>query len=511
LVSKCCQEPGAQCYTKNPYWAQCMNSCRAGPNPRDQVSPMPWECEELGSRTPGTPRACAAAGEDCAASRCCADAGAQCFEKNESFARCRTACEPGPDLMAADWLPWSCRPLGPKTLGPAPWVATKCTQAMADCSKTQCCVQSGTQCFLQSQYWGECKETCEKGKPSYPGGPDWECTPVGMRTPAVASAKEDSRGVVGPWVEQRCAALGENCLESQCCHEVNARCYTKNEFWATCRGECERGPDPNDDNMTWDCEPLGPRSWGLSVKGYPSLFCITLYMPSRYEGPLLKAHLHANAGIFQCDGYDVFSAVKDTLGTSKDGKLVEAILIPKIQVGISQDGTAGNAKLFMAVWDEVIKGGRFRYYDFTVKVDPDAVILPWRVRSHMAPHVGANAYVVNCNKFPGSPNFPMMYGAVEIFTNLAMIAYTQGSWKCGTQLPWKTWGEDYYMTHCLDFLGVGRVNDFGVTGDNVCTGANCLDEFVGSFHPFKTQEAWFTCWTQATVPAAPPPGPPPAR
>lgn len=31
---------------------------------------------------------------------------------------------------------------------------------------------------------------------------------------------------------------------------------------------------------------------------------------------------------------------------------VKAILIPQIPVGVSQDGTAGNAKLFMAVWDK---------------------------------------------------------------------------------------------------------------------------------------------------------------
>lgn len=242
---------------------------------------------------------------------------------------------------------------------------------------------------------------------------------------------------------------------------------------------------------------MGPRSWGLATKGYPSLFCISLYMPSRYEGPLLKAHLKANAGIFQCDGYDVFAAEEDTLGTSHDGILVKALQIPKIEVGISQDGTAGNAKLFMKVWDKVIAGGRFRNYDWTIKVDPDAVIIPWRIRTHMKPHTGINAYVVNCNKFPNSPNFPMMFGAVEIFSNKAMIAYAMGSWKCGQQLPWKAWGEDYYMTKCMDMLGVGRLNDFTAVGDNVCTGADCGDGDKGSYHPFKTADDWQGCWNKA--------------
>merc|ERR1712217_660395 len=160
----------------------------------------------------------------------------------------------------------------------------------------------------------------------------------------------------------------------------------------------------------------------------------------------------------------VFANKNDTLGTTKDNITVKAILIPKISVGVSQDGTWGNAKLFMAVWDKVIAGNRFRNYDFTLKVDPDAVLIPWKIRQHMSGHVGQNAYVVNCNKFPSSPNFPMMFGAVEIFSSLAMDAYAAGSWRCGQQLPWGSWGEDYYMTHCLDFLGVGRIADFGVLG-----------------------------------------------
>merc|ERR550525_391885 len=89
-------------------------------------------------------------------------------------------------------------------------------------------------------------------------------------------------------------------------------------------------------------------------------------------------------------------------------------------------------------------------------------MISYALRQHMAPHIGENVYVVNCNKFPSSPNFPMMFGAVEIFSSAAMIAYAAGSWKCGQDLPWGGWGEDYYMTHCLDYLGVGRISDFSV-------------------------------------------------
>lgn len=295
-------------------------------------------------------------------------------------------------------------------------------------------------------------------------------------------------------------------MESKCCKSVGWQCYTKNKFWAQCLpAQCpppaarrlDAPPPAAPAPDAWSCAAIGPRSWGLAVKGYPSLYCISLYMPSSYEGAIINAQLAMNAGIFACDGFDVLAADDVTVGSTEDGILVKTVVIPKVAVGVSQDGTAGNAKLFMVMWDAIIAGKRFRDFDWTIKADPDAVLIPWRLREHMEPHVGANAYVVNCNKFPSSPNFPMMYGSVEIFSSAAMIAYAEGSWKCGQQLPWDAWGEDYYMTHCLDFLGVGRLSDFTVVGDGVCTGADCTDGAMASFHPFKSPEKWKQCWAAA--------------
>jgi len=499
LKSKCCKDAGLQCFTKDAWWAQCAAECKVGPNVLDQSSPEPWQCKPLGERTPGSLRNCSGDGEDCRHSKCCKTGGSQCFRKNEFWAMCRAACTPGPDLLEKDSHPWSCEVLGPRTPGAAPWVAEKCAKGGEPCAAKGCCAEPGMQCYTQSQWYSKCRPSCTAGKKDNAWEQPWECKAVGMRTPMHAEGTEQKeRGVVAPWVVDRCSPIGANCMDRQCCHAVDHQCYKKNEYWGACRTSCSRA-ELDEDNKTWDCEPLGPRSWGLAIKGYPSLYCLSLFMPSGYEAPLLKSHLHANAGIFACDGYDVFAAEPYTLGTSKDGIKVSANLIPKIAVGVSQDGTAGNAKLFMAMWDKVIAGNRFRDYDFTLKVDPDAVLLPWRIRDHMRPHIGSNAYVVNCNKFPNSPNFPMMFGAVEVFSSQAMIAYAMGSWKCGRQLPWGAWGEDYYMTHCLDFLGVGRIADFGVLGDNVCTGANCGDGYTGSYHPFKGIDVWMKCWGQATA------------
>mmetsp|Transcript_37378 Transcript_37378/g.106051 ORF Transcript_37378/g.106051 Transcript_37378/m.106051 type:complete len:646 (+) Transcript_37378:40-1977(+) len=506
LKSSCCKDAGMQCYGKDDYWAQCMVSCTPGPNVQDQVNPTPWACKALGNRTAGEPQRCSGDGEDCSKTRCCKTGGTQCFAKNKFWAACKPQCTPGPDMTEASPEPWNCSAHGPRNPGAAPWVASMCAVGGEDCSAKGCCAEPGNQCYRQSQYYAKCKASCIAGEKPNPWEPAWECSTVGMRTPLRDDAPAPASGMVSTWVPKVCSKEGENCVASQCCQQVGAQCYLKNEYWGTCKTACDTAPDPNDGNRSWGCNTLGPKSWGLAVKGWPSLYCFSLFMPGGYEGPLLKAIFDANAGIFQCDGYDVFAAEDATLGT-KDNVTVKAILIPKIEVGTSQDGTAGNAKLFMAVWDKVIAGGRFKNYDWTLKVDPDAVLIAWRIRDHMRPHVGEKVYVVNCNKFPGSPNFPMMYGAVEIFSQSAMLQYASSSWKCGQQLPWASWGEDYYMTHCMDFIGVRRIADFGVLGDNVCTGANCADSYTASFHPFKNEAAWMQCWGQAT---APPPTPAPA-
>jgi len=511
LKSKCCKDPGMQCHTKNAFWAQCMAECVPGPNVRDQVSNSAWECKKLGERTAGEPKQCSDDGEDCSSTKCCNSGGTQCFEKNEFWATCKPQCTPGPDLTAEDSKPWSCKRLGPRTMGAAPWVETKCANTGENCEMKGCCQDEGHQCYKKGPGWSQCRPSCKKGEKLQAWDTPWDCTPFGPRTPAFEKSEQPASGQVAKWVEEKCSEEGENCLDSKCCHGVGEQCYRKSEFWGSCKPSCDTAPDPNDGNKSWSCETVGPKSWGLAIKGWPSLYCFSLYMPSGYEGPLLKSVLKANAGIFHCDGYDVFAAEPDTLGTSEDGIEVKAIQIPKISVGVSQDGTAGNAKLFMAVWDKVIAGGRFRNYDWTIKVDPDAVLVPWRIRDHMRSHVGQKVYVVNCNKFPGSPNFPMMYGAVEVFSQSAMVQYAQNSWKCGKQLPWASWGEDYYMTHCMDFIGVGRIGDFGILGDNMCTGANCADGGIASFHPFKSEGLWMQCWGKATAPPPKPGAAVPAR
>jgi hypothetical protein len=289
------------------------------------------------------------------------------------------------------------------------------------------------------------------------------------------------------------------------------QCYEKNKDWALCMDTCTEGVHPEDGNETWSCKPLGPRlTSGLAIKGAPSLFCWSLFQTTTYEFEIMKLQLEEDAGIFQCDEFALLSTDDETLlGKTKDGKEAKTMQVEMAEITTSVDGTAGNAKLFINCWNVLVEDGRWKHHAWIIKVDPDAVIVPYRVRDHLREHVMENVYVVNCNAFPSSPNFPMMYGSVEIYSFKAIETYAAKSQKCiddmGMMLP--KWGEDYYMTHCLDHIGVGRISDFTSVGDNVCSGGSCADSAFSAFHPFKSKDAWHNCWDLAMGYITPPPEP----
>merc|ERR1712051_353571 len=252
---------------------------------------------------------------------------------------------------------------------------------------------------------------------------------------------------------------------------------------------CTAGKNPFDNNETWSCKPLGPRSNGLPVKGSPPIFCWSLFQTTGYEMPIMQRQMETGGGIFTCDDYALLSTDPETvIGNDAEGREVKTQKVKNAVITTSVDGTAGNAELFINCWNVIVQDGRWNNHAWTVKVDPDAVVIASRLRSHLAPYVMENVYVVNCNKFPSSPNFPIMYGSLEIYSWKAIQTYANKMSLCmedmGSMLP--LWGEDYFMTHCLDHIGVGRIEDFAAIGDDV------------HWRPFHCNPAEFISSAQST-------------
>jgi len=121
-ASQCCAEAGMTCYEKNQYYASCRPDCTPGIYEYDDpADATPWSCRNLDSsaatlesqsEAKNAPT-CAGLGDDCTASKCCAEAGMECYEKNQWYAGCRSDCTPGiykeddPKHATA----WSCKRL----------------------------------------------------------------------------------------------------------------------------------------------------------------------------------------------------------------------------------------------------------------------------------------------------------------------------------------------------------------------------------------------------------------
>lgn len=265
---------------------------------------------------------------------------------------------------------------------------------------------------------------------------------------------------------------------------MDMQCYQKNELWATCKQTCTPGKNTFDNDEIWSCKPLGPRSYGLALKGDPAVYCFSVLQVYGYEVDLINAAREKEAGIFACDEYSLLTADGQTQIWGEDTTQFQGAAV----IG-SVDGTAGNTRLFVNAWTKVVEIGKWRNHAFTVKVDPDAVFLPQKLRWHLGSFVGKSMFVVNC------PAWNMIYGALEVFSFAAIQTWSQRGGTCNAP---DDFGEDKYMTQCMDHLGVMRVNDWGIVGDQLCgTFTDCRSLSAAAFHPFKDTWGWLDCWQTA--------------
>jgi len=185
---------------------------------------------------------------------------------------------------------------------------------------------------------------------------------------------------------------------------------------------------------------------------------------------------------------------------------INAMQVEPAYVGWSEDDTAANVEQFMKVWDGVKNSGIFYEADWTLKVDADCVFLPWKLRPKLAEHSGEHAFIRNCNAWPGEPNFPTMYGAIEILSQSAAGAFIDRKDEC-RNLNVDGWSEDRFITNCLYQLGVNAMDDEFLVADGECTQSlapprerpppSCWQDWVAAFHPFKDTGSWEACLDQA--------------
>jgi len=229
----------------------------------------------------------------------------------------------------------------------------------------------------------------------------------------------------------------------------------------------------------------------------PSLFCFAVGRPG-FELDLLKELQVKRASIFGCNDFAVISSIKTSLGWGRPGcgkvntwvNDVPAVSMGQWGVGEMTTNSWLNTNAFIVAWDTLMNSGKLWDHDWIVKLDPDAVFFPDRLRSRVGSHTGQSAYFLNCDH-----GTPLLYGALEVFSKEAIGTYHANVGKC-KGLQWHGWGEDMYMQQCMQAIGATPINDFSLVGDKSCGYAPCTDGSRVAFHAFKDVGSWMGCWQQ---------------
>lgn len=298
------------------------------------------------------------------------------------------------------------------------------------------------------------------------------------------------------------------------CYEVLAKegCDSHNE-WA-----CEK----DDHSLAFDCccrkyHPNITKKWDVIKEEKrsnekPSLFCIAMIMPRSYEVGLMRGQFERGIGIFDstCAEWAVFSNESISLNCeSADKKYNTVVLNGTLEVKRGGEANSAlNTVVFQRFWDRVLEDGRVWKHDWVVKVDPDTLFLPSRLREMINSGEGAfgkkepggGMYINNC--------FLGMHGPIEVFNKAALGNYFNGKAKCSKGEPGKRGQEDVFLRECFKLLGVEKVDAFNILleGENACKEMPSTEEpharppcFApeAAFHPFKNIPSMMRCWAEA--------------
>jgi len=233
------------------------------------------------------------------------------------------------------------------------------------------------------------------------------------------------------------------------------------------------------------------------------LFCFTVMRSWGQELALVRKQQEMGAGIFACEESLVLSDSEMELAGSQRSVVISHSLLSH------KKGMFKNSDLFLDVWHRIKVDGRYKSADWTIKVDPDTVFIPDRLRARLGGKVHSRNYptfFANCAakvdvQATEHPHF--MYGPLEIFSHAAMETFFNGTDMCKEKVALgKSMWEERYMTHCLELLGA-KINphlSLKLLSDPHCDNTHIAPDCSGkaaAFHNFSSVEAYMECWTTA--------------
>jgi len=208
------------------------------------------------------------------------------------------------------------------------------------------------------------------------------------------------------------------------------------------------------------------------------------------RGRLLQEQLEHGAGIFACDEFAAYSlGVAELLG-SWAGRDIYTKALQK-----DAGGQLSSAN-FMLMWREIKEDGRFRAHDWTVRVSPEAVFFPERLRQKLRAHTpagGARLFFQRCDRYAPEQSYDLM----QVRSRAAVEAYFQSEESCKAALEWPGWSEEQFFQKCLEWIRVGSVFDAGLLQDAACGPVRCWDKAAAAYHDYHGRAGYWDCWRKA--------------
>lgn len=328
----------------------------------------------------------------------------------------------------------------------------QCSNPGEDCGNVGRCCGQGLQCYRKDEYYAACMAICDSSS-------GWTCEAVGDRNP---------QKTPGTWA-------GEDCIVTRSCNNEGLNCIKKDSSSAYCTKQAPAG---------WEGEILGgwrteyqvlPAMWGAPTFGV-SLFCFVAILPGSSEEGLVLAAKEHGGSVFKCSASAIYRSE------------------PAKFVSIGTWSSFANTESFIKIWEMVRDDGKYRNYDWTVKVDPDCVFMADRLTSHLTAlrvPAGKPVYIKNSNVSFG------FLGAVEIINQVGMINYFESYQGCHRTMGDGVSGEDGFLKACLDALGVGYMTDASIL-KLPYDQAPCSDPTRVAFHPHKDVAGWLQCYNTAS-------------
>lgn len=272
--------------------------------------------------------------------------------------------------------------------------------------------------------------------------------------------------------------------------------------YMSCLGAASYSSPPDVDQlpaeMAWTSDILQKTGY---VK--PTILCWGVVMPGGKEAGLVDFQRQRGLGAFSCDDWILISNVsaRDALGgqawNTEVTTINGSIHVPSSfsSVGGSLVSVRANAKVFFKAWQAVIKDGRYRKFDWTLKVEPDLVIVPERLRTVLQGHClssGGGCGSKMLRNFGGD-----LRGPVEALSRDAVEKLAGGIDECASSIDMATETEFDFLSDCTGRLGIEADRDTRLLSDDHIGEPRPCDTVHATFHPFKSAVDYENCCKQS--------------